>query len=434
MTVNATDPDVARRVPPRPLRILIPCDTFPPNVNGAAKFTEHLAAGMAARGHEVHVAAPAASSWHGTHVEEYDGQRITVHRIRSYRWVAHDWLRFVSPFTARAHARRILDAVEPDVVHFQSAVVLGRAFSIEAMRRDIRILATNHLMMENLVDHSLLPKFAQQWAADLWWRDASATLRRADAVTTPTRRAAEFLEEHGGVRDVLAISCGLRMSDYTPRFEAKPSAHIVFVGRVTGEKHIDVLLEAVKRLPADLDARVDIVGGGDQFVNLQKLAERLGLAPRVTFHGYASDAELRRLLTDGTVFAMPSIAELQSIATMEAMASGLPVVAANAMALPHLVHDGENGYLFEPGDPQDLADRLEDVLRMPLADREAMGRESLRLVQMHDIDRTIDLFERLYRGESVADVAADSVNEQDHSLDGAPKTGTIPLPPRPRHV
>ena len=54
--------------------------------------------------------------------------------------------------------------------------------------------------------------------------------------------------------------------------------------------------------------------------------------------------------TRGTVFAMPSIAELQSIATMEAMASGLPVVAANAMALPHLVHDGENGYLFEPGD------------------------------------------------------------------------------------
>ena len=51
---------------------------------------------------------------------------------------------------------------------------------------------------------------------------------------------------------------------------------------------------------------------------------------------------------------MPSIAELQSIATMEAMASALPIVAANAMALPHLVHDGENGYLFEPGNIDDL--------------------------------------------------------------------------------
>ena len=78
-----------------------------------------------------------------------------------------------------------------------------------------------------------------------------------------------------------------------------------------------------------------------------------------------TDEELRQAYTRATVFAMPSIAELQSIATMEAMASGLPVVAANAMALPHLVHDGENGYLFEPGDAQDLADKLSASSTMP---------------------------------------------------------------------
>lgn len=64
--------------------------------------------------------------------------------------------------------------------------------------------------------------------------------------------------------------------------------------------------------------------------------------------GYVDESYLRNALTRATVFAMPSIAELQSISTMEAMASGLPIVAADAMALPHLVHDGENGYLFEP--------------------------------------------------------------------------------------
>ena len=100
------------------------------------------------------------------------------------------------------------------------------------------------------------------------------------------------------------------------------------------------------------------------------------------------------------MFAIASIAELQSIATMEAMASALPIVAANAVALPHLVHDGENGYLFEPGDVDELAReahrrahgrRREERLRMQQA--------SLDGVKMHDIDRTLDTFEALYRGE-----------------------------------
>ena len=416
----------------RRLTVLIPADTFPPNVNGAAKFTEHLASGMRARGHDVHVVAPAASSRHGARTEVYDGQPITVHRLPSYRWPKHDWLRFVLPWRARAHARRVLDTVRPDVVHFQSAVILGRAFAIEAQRRGLRIIGTNHLMIENVIDHSGVPERLQPLVASLWWRDASATLRRAHALTTPTRRAAEFLEATGRVRDVLAISCGLRTSDYTPDFGVKPEPRIVFLGRVTGEKQIDVLLRAFDRLPDDLGARLDIVGGGDLLESLKREAVKLGIDDRTTFHGLATDAELRRILTRGTVFAMPSIAELQSIATMEAMASGLPVVAANAMALPHLVHDSRNGYLFQPGDADELAARLEDVIRAPLAERVAMGREGLRLVEAHDIDRTFDLFERLYRGESVTQVAADSVNEQDHTLDGAPRTGTIKLPPRRR--
>ena len=100
------------------------------------------------------------------------------------------------------------------------------------------------------------------------------------------------------------------------------------------------------------------------------------------------------------MFAIASIAELQSIATMEAMASGLPVVAADAVALPHLVHHGENGYLFPPGDADALAARLTDVLTQTPEQRRAMQQASLDLVEDHDIRRTLDTFERLYRGES----------------------------------
>jgi glycosyltransferase involved in cell wall biosynthesis len=136
---------------------------------------------------------------------------------------------------------------------------------------------------------------------------------------------------------------------------------------------------------------------------LKTLSRTLGLEDRVTFTGYVSDDELKASLRRARVFAMPSIAELQSIATMEAMATGLPIVAANAMALPHLVHDGENGFLFEPNNVDDLRDKLERVLRMKPAELEAMKRSSLRFIRGHDITRTLDTFEALYRGEKVVD-------------------------------
>jgi glycosyltransferase involved in cell wall biosynthesis len=121
---------------------------------------------------------------------------------------------------------------------------------------------------------------------------------------------------------------------------------------------------------------------------------------------------LRAALTNSTVFAMPSIAELQSIATMEAMASGLPIVAANAMALPHLVHEGENGYLFDPGNSQDLADKLSRVLRLPDAELRHMKQASLRYIAAHDIQRTLSIFESLYRGEPVTDPVTDATLDE----------------------
>jgi hypothetical protein len=116
------------------------------------------------------------------------------------------------------------------------------------------------------------------------------------------------------------------------------------------------------------------------------------------------------------VFAMPSIAELQSIATMEALASALPVVAANAMALPHLVHDGENGYLFEPGDVAAFAARLTDVLTMPEDELQAFKRESLRIVEAHDIGHTITTFEEIYRGHQVVEPLVEESLPQHHFI------------------
>ncbi|WP_336652664.1 MULTISPECIES: glycosyltransferase [unclassified Leucobacter] len=385
----------------QPLRVLIGCDTFSPDVNGAARFAERLAAGLVQRGHDVHVVAPSKRATSaGTFAETIEGERMTVHRWTSWRWYPHDWLRFVLPWRARSYARRLLDSVRPDVIHIQSHIVVGRALAKEGAKRGIRIVATNHVMPENVLDFTLLPERAKRVFVRWGWNDADRVLTRAAAVTTPTRRAADFLERNTHRRGVLPVSCGLRASDYTADLEPRTANKLVFVGRVTLEKEIDVILRAIPRIDPAFDVSFTIVGDGDQRKNLEKLATELGIADRVRFTGRVSDQQLRAHLTEASAFVIASIAELQSIATMEAMASGLPIVAANAMALPHLVHEGENGHLFQAGNDRELAEQIEAVLSLTPEEYQRMQRASLAAVQVHDIDRTLDTFEALYRGEA----------------------------------
>jgi len=393
-----TDP--ATPDPRRPLTVVIGCDTFAPDINGAARFAERLAAGLVGRGHEVHVVAPNQRYRRAAPgIETVEGVQMCVHRLPSVRWPPHDWLRFVWPWRSKHYARRVLDEVKPDVVHIQSHIIIGRGLAYEANRRGIPVVATNHVMAENILDFTVLPQRITDAVIRWAWGDAERTLSSTRAVTTPTRKAADFLEATIDVSDVIPVSCGIDKGNYTPDLKPRAENRVLFVGRLTSEKQIDVVLRALAALDPALQAGFDIVGGGDQRKSLENLVHELGLEDRVVFHGHVSDEELRRLYSRASVFAIASIAELQSIATMEAMASALPVVAADAVALPHLVHHGENGYLFTPGDVDELAARLTDVLTADADERRRMQQASLDGVAVHDINRTLDTFEALYRGE-----------------------------------
>jgi glycosyltransferase involved in cell wall biosynthesis len=384
----------------RPLRILIGCDTFAPDINGAARFAERLAAGLVQRGHEVHVVAPnSAYRRSATHTEIIEGEPVIMHRLPAVRWLPHDWLRFIWPWRSKHYARTVLDEVQPDVVHIQSHIVIGRGLSRIAHQRGIPIIATNHVMAENILDHTTMPDFINRIVLKLAWDDARRTFDLTRAVTTPTRKAADFLEHTIDITGVIPISCGIDRRNYTPIIGPRKQNRILFVGRLTGEKKVDVVLHALAKLDPALDVHFDIAGGGDQRKALEALTHHLGLEDRVTFHGRVTDEQLRELYSQASLFVIASIAELQSIVTMEAMASALPVVGANAVALPHLVHDGENGYLFEPGDVDDLAEKLTKVLTAEPAEYERMQRASLDGVAVHDINRTLDTFEALYRDE-----------------------------------
>ena len=401
------------RHPGKPLRVLIASDTFPPDINGAARFTERLAGGLVRNGNDVHVLAPAFSDKWGTFTETHDGVQMTVHRLRSRRVIIHKTLRFVSPLTLRKHVDRILDDIEPDAIHSQSHMVLGRVLVKSGKERGIRLIATNHLMPENLLKYLHLPQFLERKVKARLWKDTGKVLAKFDHVTTPTRRAAELLEEAAGIQNVLSISCGIDATKFAnPTRTTNKPFRVLFLGRLDWEKHIHNLIRAVAKLPKEIDFQVEIAGDGSQRKYLNDLAKELGVLDRVTFLGHITEEELPLAYERATVFAMPSIAELQSIATMEAMASGRPVIAANAMALPHLVHHGDNGYLFEPDDVDDFAACLLKVATADQKELDRLSENSIHLIQSHDIKRTLAIFEGLYRGDQDARQQSDDNLEE----------------------
>ena len=108
------------------------------------------------------------------------------------------------------------------------------------------------------------------------------------------------------------------------------------------------------------------------------------------------DEDLPNLYKIADCFIIAGTAELQSLVTMEAMASGLPVVGVNAMALPELIHDGENGYLFELDNIESLTQSLIKILSDEKL-RKQMGDKSLEIIQAHDINNSMVTFESLYQ-------------------------------------
>ncbi|MFI6533496.1 glycosyltransferase [Nonomuraea sp. NPDC050547] len=379
----------------RPRRILISTDTYPPDVNGTAVFTYRLATGLAERGNEVHVICQSDEG--PAKADVVDG--VIVHRLRSAPLLVHPTMRVTVP----TRLDRLVEAIDPDVLHSQGHFVVGRAAINAARRRGVPVVATNHFMPDNLFQFGHVPARLRAKAGQLAWRDFRRIFNRAQRVTTPTPLAAKLLADQGFAGEVEPVSCGIDLTRFHPHTEPKQWARkmfglpdrntVLFVGRLDEEKRLDDLVRALPYVLNETDAQLAFVGRGNQREVLEQLAKRIGVADRVFMLGFVPDEQMPQAFAAADAFAMPSIAELQSIATLEAMASGLPVVVADAMALPHLVD--ENGFLFPPRDVITLAKHLTTLLTDD-ALRERMGKASRELALTHDHQNSLARFEQIY--------------------------------------
>lgn len=383
------------------MRIALVTDTFPPSVNGAAFFTERFAQALRERGHDVAVVAPSQSR---RDTVARDSSGVVVYSVRSIPAFVYPGLR-ISPFS-RGCVRKALISFAPDLVHIQNHFFLGRAALKEARDLGIPVIGTNHFMPENLTVHARLPGLAARVVNAYLWRQFTAVYAHLDAVTAPTVTAARLSKVAGLRLPIVPISNGIDMRRFHPdhdggylrtRYAVPDQPVLLFVGRLDKEKHVDVILRAMPAILAHCEAHFVVAGIGTLRARLERLARRLGIAEHVTFTGYVPNEDMPGLYRMATAFVMPGSAELQSIATMEAMASGVPVVASDAQALPELVGHTENGFLFRDGNSKALAKCIVALFK----DEELcqqMAEECLKRIQAHDITAVITQFETLYGG------------------------------------
>ena len=155
-------------------------------------------------------------------------------------------------------------------------------------------------------------------------------------------------------------------------------ARLFFHGRVVYQKGLDVLFDALGRLDASLDWRLHIAGDGPQRPHLEEAARRLGMAPHITFHGWMHRPQLAELMRSMDAYVFCSRDEGMPNAVLEAMASGLPVIATRIAGSEELVREGRTGFLVAPEAALELSQALDGLLRCDPQKRKAMGMAARR--------------------------------------------------------
>lgn len=390
------------------LRILIATDVFYPTTGGVPVAILALTKGLVARGHELLLMAPSNSP--RTYLETFEG--IRVRRVGSFPVNSKRSLRL--PFNIFEISRTISEFL-PDVIHVCTPGIICENAVKVGQKRGIALVGTNHVIEDNLLSPYHLPKALEIAIGNFLFNRILTLYKKLDRVAAPSPFAAKhFIEQ--GLEDVQPISNGVYLDHYLESSEKEgeklgkalklgSKIVVLYVGRLDKEKRVDVLLRAVAEVKSN-KFKLVIVGDGVDAVKLKSLAKNLGIESKVSFLGYIVNDHLPNLYRLADIFVMPGDAELQSISTLEAMASGLPVIACDSKALPDLVEHGVNGYLYEKNNYKSCAKYLEELV----ADgelREKMGKAGLLAVQEHDISKTVEKYEDLY---------IDAINEKSEKL------------------
>ena len=385
------------------MRIVYLTQSYPPMISGAAMFARQLAEAMAERGNQVLVITASDEG------QPYllQNENLTVLRLRSYNNPLRVGQRFV--FYPRRALLKALREFQPDIIHTHEPLQMGTLGIEYAQESCTPITLTNHQLPGSAVTY-LPDRFGiRDMVENTMWKYARWVLPQFTSIIAPTQTTSTFITKKTNVKSY-TISNGLDLDLFHPPFgleeESATRARLtlppgvpimLYVGRLDIEKNVDRVVIASAKILRETNAILLIVGDGSQKSALLKLCASLDIAERVKFTGNISLQEgLPEIYRTANLFVTASEIETQGIVLLEAAASGLPIAAVRATCIPEIVHHGVNGYLAESGDLAALENNLRTLLEDSSKAR-AMGAAGRALVESHNVQHTMDLYEKFYQ-------------------------------------
>jgi 1,2-diacylglycerol 3-alpha-glucosyltransferase len=396
--MSNTTSNLPETAPHSPLRIAMVCDGVTDFLAGGYVSTQRFANELIKRGHHVIFISSNRSKEREQHgdIKIYRFRGIPVPKTQKQIYIG---------FPTISEMETVLKEEQIDIVHIMMPMPSAVSGAMAAERLGIPIVIHSHFQPENIFIHA--PAFfPSRWCIALVYSYLHWLYKKGSMIVYPTEFARRQFKWNGHAPSDIVISNGVDLQHFAKtdatgfRIRNKISLHckvVLFVARLEPEKCADTLIGAtpaiVKAIP---NAHVLIVGGGSEQEKLKALSKKLGVGDHITFTGRVSDDDLLLAYNASDLFVLPSLAELEGMVVLEAMACGLPILIADSKESASVYFVDGNGLLFKPNDPDDLATQAIHILSDEEG-RKKMAEASHTMSKKYDLQESINTMEEVYR-------------------------------------
>lgn len=355
------------------MNIALFSDTYLPDINGVATSAHILKTELKKHGHHVLVVTTMLP-----HDSDYEDEDNYVLRLPGLDLKKLYGYRASNIYSFRG--MKELKEFEPDIIHIQTEFGIGIFGKIAGEILNIPVCYTYHTMWADY-SHYIAPgniKAVDHAAKKIIEKISKIYGDSCSELIVPSQKTAEVLREYGISNSIHVVGTGLQLEHFSKdnldqkrvaMIRDKYALHnrfvVTFLGRIAPEKSVDLLIEAMQDIQKiDNHICLMIVGGGPQLDELKELTHRLNLDDVIYFTGPKESQLVPSYYHASDLFVSASITETQGLTFIEAMASGIPVLARYDKNLEGVIIHERNGFFFE--DKDDLVKRIVDLSKSDL--------------------------------------------------------------------
>jgi len=299
-------------------------------------------------------------------------------------------------------SKREVEKLRIQLIHSHGLATVGWAAFWVARSLNLPIVTTFHTLIPEAVHYVAKSSRTKSFVKRMAWSYVKFYLRRSDAVIVPSNAIKDLLIEHGLEKDIYVIPSGIDAKRFNPGVNGetireslgiKDGNLVLYVGRLVKEKNLEVLIKAAPKVLKELpNCKFMVAGMGPASEYYKNMVMENDLKEGIVFQGYVKDEDLARYYSASDVFIFPSKFETQGLTALEAMACGKPVVGADFLAIKEIVKDGYNGYLFNPDDPDDCAEKIVKTVNK----KSVMGKNARQTALEYSIEKCMDKLLKVY--------------------------------------